>query len=152
MASKQQHGTYVGPAEKLKGKTALLLPSSDNDDDSPDLRAQFDDIDTGFGYGWYTFSKSSFEIDLEVDSMPSTPIGCESHQADYKPHAWENYTLAELGWWVHLLTKRAEHRSNSEKRAKDLHDAGNYLSMMEAKLEEARLRAQNENNGAEKPA
>jgi len=66
MAS-EQHGTYVGPVEKLKGKTALLLPGGDDDDDSPDLQAQFDDIDTGFGHGWYTFSKSSFEIDPEVD-------------------------------------------------------------------------------------
>ena len=62
-------------------------------------------------------------------------------QADYNPGAWEAYTLAELGWWVHLLTKRAEHRSNPEKRAKDLHDASNYLAMMEAKLEAARFAA-----------
>jgi len=76
------------------------------------------------------------------------PEGCEPHQADYKPQAWEAYTLAELGWWVHLLTKRAEHRSNSEKRAKDLHDAQNYLSMMQAKLEEARLKARKANSEA----
>jgi len=76
--------------------------------------------------------------------MPSTPEGCEPHRVDYKPQAWEAYTLAELGWWVHLLTKRAGHRLNAEKRAKDLRDAGNYLSMMGAKLEEARIRAQKE--------
>jgi len=73
--------------------------------------------------------------------MLSTPERCEPHQVDYKPRAWEAYTLAELGWWVHLLTKRAGHRSNAEKRAKDLYDAKNYLSMMEAKLEEAKLKA-----------
>ena len=80
------------------------------------------------------------------DLMPSTPTPekCESHQVDYKPHAWEAYTLAELGWWVHLLTKRAEHRLNSEKRAKDLYDAGDYLSMMVAKLEEAKLKSRKE--------
>lgn len=78
--------------------------------------------------------------------MPQTPKECELHQVDYKPQAWEAYTLAELGWWVHLLTKRAEHRSNPEKRAKDLHDASNYLSMMEAKLEEAKLKAREANS------
>jgi hypothetical protein len=56
------------------------------------------------------------------------------HQQDYKSQAWEQYTMGELGDWVHLLTKRAEHRSNPEKRAKDLGDARNYLAMMDAKL------------------
>jgi hypothetical protein len=59
----------------------------------------------------------------------------ESHQGDYKPQAWEAYTLAELGNWVHLLAKRAEHRGNPEKRAKDMYDARNYLAMMAAKLD-----------------
>jgi hypothetical protein len=57
------------------------------------------------------------------------------HDGDYKPQAWEAYTLAELGWWVHLLTTRAEHRDNPEKRAKDLYDARNYLDVMSAKLD-----------------
>jgi len=77
-----------------------------------------------------------------TQTFEGIPEGCEPHQADYKPHAWENYTLAELGWWIHLLTKRAEHRSNPEKRAKDLHAAENYSSMIQAKLEEAKLKAQ----------
>lgn len=56
------------------------------------------------------------------------------HQPDYKPNAWDAYTLNELGHWVHLLAKRAEHRDNPEKRAKDLYDAQNYLDMMQSKL------------------
>lgn len=57
------------------------------------------------------------------------------HEKDYKPEAWKNYTLSELGQWVHLLAKRAEMRTG-EKRAKDLYDARNYLAMMDAKLQE----------------
>jgi hypothetical protein len=56
------------------------------------------------------------------------------------PHCWSLAllpTLAELGWWVHLLTKRAEMRTNPEKRAKDLYDARNYHTMMGARLEMA---------------
>lgn len=58
----------------------------------------------------------------------------EQHAADYKPQAWEQYTLAELGQWVHLLAMRAGHRKKPKKRAKDLYDAHNYLAMMAAKL------------------
>jgi hypothetical protein len=60
----------------------------------------------------------------------------EKHQKDYKPNAWKNYSIFELGLWVHLLTKRAMHRNNEEKRGKDLYDAQNYLNMMQAKLDE----------------
>jgi hypothetical protein len=70
--------------------------------------------------------------------MAETPQGCQAHQPDYKQQAWEMYSLYELGWWVHLLVKRAEHRSNEEKRMKDLYDAQNYLSMMQAKLNEVK--------------
>ena len=60
----------------------------------------------------------------------------EKHQKDYKERAWKNYTFSELGNFVHLLAKRAGHRSNEEKKAKDLYDAANYLRMMELKLSE----------------
>ena len=63
-------------------------------------------------------------------------MSIEKHQKDYKTEAWKNYTIAELGWWVHLLTKRSEHRSNQEKREKDLYDASNYLWMLQQKLED----------------
>lgn len=59
----------------------------------------------------------------------------QKHEEDYKPQAWEEYTLAELGNFVHLLVKRSKHRSDPEKRKKDLYDADNYLNMMRAQLE-----------------
>ena len=70
--------------------------------------------------------------------MAETPQGCQEHQPDYKTQSWEAYSLFELGTWVHLFVKRAEHRSNPAKRKKDLHDAQNYLDMMQAKLRELR--------------
>lgn len=65
-------------------------------------------------------------------------MGIEKHEKDYKPEAWKQYTLGELGMWVHLLNKRAEMRSNQEKEEKDLYDASNYLWMLEQKLKEGR--------------
>lgn len=58
----------------------------------------------------------------------------ETHQKDYKEGAWTNYTLSELGNFVHLFGKRSEHRSNKDKAIKDLYDAKNYLFMMAQKL------------------
>ena len=65
-----------------------------------------------------------------------TPKGCEEHQPKYKQNAWQLYTIAELGQWVHLFMKRAEHRTDLAKREKDLIDAQNYLHMMQSKLDE----------------
>ncbi len=59
----------------------------------------------------------------------------DGHAGDYKTAAWEAYTLAELGPWVHLLAARAGHRADAAKRAKDFYDARNYLAMMTAKLD-----------------
>lgn len=70
--------------------------------------------------------------------MAETPQGCVEHQPKYKAKAWEAYSLHELGMWVHLLTNRAEHRSDIAKRKKDLHDAQNYLDMMQSKLRQLR--------------
>lgn len=67
--------------------------------------------------------------------MPKPTEQPAAHATDYKPGAWDAYTMAELGQWVHLFAKRAEHRDNPEKRAKDLTDAQNYLDMMQAKLD-----------------
>jgi len=52
------------------------------------------------------------------------------HQKDYKREAWKQYTAEELQWWVHLLTKRASHRTNEDKKKKDLYDASNYEGML----------------------
>jgi len=70
--------------------------------------------------------------------MAETPQSCVEHQDKYPAKAWEGYSLAELGYWVHLLTKRAKHRSDFAKKDKDLLDAQNYLNMMQSKLVEAK--------------
>lgn len=67
-----------------------------------------------------------------------TPKRIEKDEPNYRPAAWQEYDLAELGWWVHLLVKRAGMRANPEKRAKDLEDAAAYLAMMQAHVDAAR--------------
>ena len=67
--------------------------------------------------------------------MTTTPESITKHAGDYNDRAWEQYTLQELGSFVHLLAKRATHRSDAAKRAKDLYDARNYLAMMTAHLD-----------------
>jgi hypothetical protein len=70
-----------------------------------------------------------------------TPEPLKPHEPDYKPQAWADYTFAELGWWVHLLAQRSTHRENPEKRRKDLHDARNYLAIMNTKLADLEMDA-----------
>ena len=70
-----------------------------------------------------------------LERTAQTPAALEPHEKDYKPKAWEQYTFAELGGWVHLLTTRAGHRVKGLKRDKDLLDAKNYIEMMLAKLD-----------------
>lgn len=75
-------------------------------------------------------------MDQIKDVSPKQPAVLDPHQPDYKPQAWQAYTLAELGQWVHLFSKRAKHRQpGSDKKAKDLNDARNYLAMMGAALD-----------------
>lgn len=68
-------------------------------------------------------------------SKVKTPEIIKPHEGDYKPQAWEAYTMAELGHWVHLLSTRAQHRADPAKRAKDIEDAQAYLAMMQARLD-----------------
>lgn len=72
--------------------------------------------------------------------MAQTPESIKDHASQYQANAWEQYTMQELGNWVHLFTKRAEHRDPSQvaKIEKDLTDAQAYLDMMQAKLNEAK--------------
>jgi hypothetical protein len=63
-----------------------------------------------------------------------TPETIKPHQPDYVEGAWQDYTFAELGQWIHLLATRATHRGEGMKRQKDLYDAQNYLNMLQAKL------------------
>ena len=64
------------------------------------------------------------------------PEGLLAHQEDYRPNSWSTYTIEELEWWVKLLRKRATHRTDQIKRRKDLYDARNYKSILDAKMEE----------------
>jgi len=68
---------------------------------------------------------------------PKPPEEIEEHSKDYYIGSWADYSLQELGDWVHLLHKRATHRTNLEKKEKDLRDARNYWIMMGAWLDEA---------------
>ena len=58
----------------------------------------------------------------------------EQHQKDYVGEAWMRYSIQELGNFVHLFNKRSKHRAGVIKAAKDLHDAKNYLWMLEQNL------------------
>lgn len=68
---------------------------------------------------------------------PETPESIKEHQHKYKEGAWHGYSLFELGSFVHLLVKRALHRSIFAKAEKDLTDAQNYLNMMQANINAA---------------
>jgi hypothetical protein len=58
-----KHGTYIGDkfdvhGRPLKGQRALLIVSST-------IKAQFDDVATGYGHGWHEFTTEEWEIDDE---------------------------------------------------------------------------------------
>ena len=53
-----KRGKYVGPRGELRGYTALLKPTSKLDR----VEVQFDDVGTGYGYGWYNFRMTDFTI------------------------------------------------------------------------------------------
>lgn len=65
------------------------------------------------------------------------PSEIKEHSAKYHGDAWKAYTAEELGQWVALLVKRSGHRADSHKKAKDLHDAQNYLHMLQAHIDAA---------------
>lgn len=69
------------------------------------------------------------------DTRAKTPKSLSKHVQDYQYRSWDDYTMLELGSFVHLLSKRAHHRSNKKKVEKDLYDAQNYLNMMQSKLD-----------------
>lgn len=60
----------------------------------------------------------------ELDKM------LDENQSKFKTGAWKNYTDEELRWWIKLLRKRAEHRTDEDKKYKDLKDANNYELML----------------------
>ena len=61
-----------------------------------------------------------------------TPDAIKEHAHRFKSDAWKQYTISELAMWVHLLRKRAEHRTEPEKAEKDRADADNYEAMLMA--------------------
>ena len=62
---------------------------------------------------------------------PKTPESIKKYSKDYTDRSWQDYTIAELGQWVHLLVKRSQHRTAVQKKEKDLEDAQNYLNMIQ---------------------
>jgi hypothetical protein len=69
-----------------------------------------------------------------VRPLMETPANIQPHQSKYQPDAWQEYTLLELGSWVHCLAQRAAHRRERAQRTNDLEEAQNYLDMMRARL------------------
>ena len=60
-------GTYVGDkVSHLRGKTALIRPevmkAGKLEMCTGRVLAQFDDVETGLGYGWHAFAADEFEI------------------------------------------------------------------------------------------
>ncbi len=62
------------------------------------------------------------------ETIPSTP---DESQND----AWRDFTIEELGQLVHLLVKRAHHRSSQAECLKDLEDARNYWRMIGSRID-----------------
>ena len=52
---------------------------------------------------------------------PNMPEEIKPHSNDYYLGSWAQYTLQELGNWVHLLHKRSLHRTNRDKQAQDVY-------------------------------
>lgn len=76
-----------------------------------------------------------------------TPASLEQHAPKYQDNAWQQYTLQELGTFVHLLVKRSGHRTDVAKADKDLRDAQNYLCMMQAHIDDAQKKLVTSSNG-----
>ncbi len=57
--TKFHFGIYVGRKNHLKGERAMIRPI----ENSIFVDAQFNNVDTGLGYGWHEFYASDFQID-----------------------------------------------------------------------------------------
>ena len=67
-------GTYIGPIEKLQGKTALIRYDEDGK-----ILAQFDDIrlrfhGRGMGFGWHKFDQEDFKVRKKNDRGESARL------------------------------------------------------------------------------
>ena len=67
-----------------------------------------------------------------------TPQSIVEHQPRFKADAWKDYSITELGSTVAFFVKRASHRTEPAKAAKDLTDAQNYLDMLQAHVTDAK--------------
>lgn len=79
-----------------------------------------------------------------------TPEHLKERANEFIDNSWKTYTVQELGSWVHLFLKRAAHRSPDQqvKIKKDIADAQNYLTMMQAHVNYARETLTEPNNEA----
>lgn len=73
-----------------------------------------------------------------MTTSPAIPLSLVEHQSKYKDGAWHDYSVSELGGIVAFFVKRASHRTDMDKRAKDLLDAQNYLDMIQAHVDEVK--------------
>lgn len=66
----ERRGVYTGPLPLLKNKDAALkcYPSGQ-------CLAQFDDVATGYGHGWHSFSTANFELNEPVDWNEGQGLG-----------------------------------------------------------------------------
>ena len=126
-ANDHSHKPGVGSGKEASGKQC---PKPGLTGESPSIVGSNPTCGTGV-------PRATFLWDLDVpDPMSaSTPESILPHQPEYKEGAWRDYSLEELGHWVHLFAKRAQHRAIPEKVRKDLYDAQNYLNMMQSQLD-----------------
>ncbi len=65
---------------------------------------------------------------------PVVPPAVQAHSDGFFPDAWKEYTITELGNFIHLMVTRSLHRGSPERRAKDLYHARLFWQMMGAHL------------------
>lgn len=78
----------------------------------------------------------TFQYELAKEDAMSTPKEVQKYAGSYHDGAWRQYEAREFGEWAHLLLKRAVHRTQVEKRKKDLTDARNYALFLLARVDE----------------
>lgn len=86
---------------------------------------------------WTNHSLGKIKAIYKENQM-STPKSLSPHKDDFKNGSWRNYSPVELAGWAHLLATRAMNRDDSQtdKIAKDLYDAQNYIDMLVAATQE----------------
>ena len=77
-------------------------------------------------------------------AKPKTPSAIFARSSNWQNRSWTQYEPDQLVYWVANLCMRAQNRSveQSEKIAKDMFDANNYLSMLHEMLSAAQIMPQ----------